>query len=112
MVITMKRVLIVFDSKFGNTEQLARYIAEGIDASGTAESVVVRINEVEGQDLSTFDGVLFGAPVHMFRATRGIKGAVKKAAKMGLDGKLVGAFETFQSSEHAGNCTRQVEGEL
>jgi menaquinone-dependent protoporphyrinogen IX oxidase len=66
----MKRVLIVWDSKFGNTRQLAEYIAEGVAASGTAEAVVVGIKEVESQDMASFDGVLFGAPVHAFRATR------------------------------------------
>ena len=108
----MKRVLVIFDTSFGNTEQLAREIASGIDETGLAESVVVGIGQISEQDFSSFDGVLFGAPVHIFSATRGIKGAVKKAAKMGLDGKLVGAFETYQASGHAGKCTSQIEGEL
>ena len=106
----MKRVLVIFDTKFGNTERLARDIASGIDE--TAESVVIGIKQIDEQDLTSFDGVLFGAPVHAFRATRGIKGAVKKVAKKGLDGKLVGAFETYQASGHAGKCARQIEGEL
>jgi hypothetical protein len=31
---------------------------------------------------------------------------------MGLDGKLVWAFETYGVSSHAGKCSRQIEGEL
>ena len=37
---------------------------------------------------------------------------MKKATKIGLDGKLIGAFETYQSSGHAGKCTSQIEGEI
>ena len=106
----MKRVLVVFDTKFGNTEKLARVIASGIDETGIAESVVIGIDQVESQEFTTLDGILFGAPVHIFSATRGIKGAVKKASKKDLDGKLVGAFETYQSPGHAGKCTKQIEG--
>ncbi|TFG27843.1 flavodoxin family protein [Candidatus Thorarchaeota archaeon] len=104
----MKHVLIVFDSKFGNTEQLAREIGAGIEATGLAKSKVVNIKEIENQDLSGFAGVLFGAPIHAFRATSGIKGAVKKAAKIGLDGKLVAAFDTYQVAGHKGKAAGQV----
>ncbi len=112
MVITLKKVLVVFDSKFGNTEKLAREIAAGIEETGLAEASVINIDDIEGQDIQLFDGVLFGAPIHAFRATRGIKGAVGKAAKKGLDGKLVGAFDTYQAPGHAGKCAGQIEGEL
>ncbi len=108
----MKRVLVVFDTKFGNTEQIARDIASGINETGFTETVVVGIKQAEDQDLSSFDGVLFGAPVHAFRATRGIKRTVKRIAKKGLAGKLVAAFETYQISSHAGNCTRQIVKEF
>jgi len=104
----MKRVLIIFDSKFGNTEQLAREIGAGIQAASTAECSVVNIKMVGDQDISTFDAALFGAPIHAFRATSGIKGAVKKAAKMGLDGKLVATFDTYQAPGHKGRAAGQI----
>ncbi|MGD9396381.1 MAG: flavodoxin domain-containing protein [Candidatus Thorarchaeota archaeon] len=108
----MKRVLVVFDTKFGNTEKLGREIAAGIEETGTAECKVIGIKEVKSEDLSGYDGVLFGGPVHAFRATRGIKGAVKEAAKKGLDGKLVSAFDTYQASGHRGNAVRGIESEV
>jgi flavodoxin len=104
----MKRVLIVFDSKFGNTEQLAKEIGAGIEASGTAQCSVINIKTVGDQDLTAFDGVLFGAPIHAYRATSCIKGAVKKAAKKGLDGKLVAAFDTYQAPGHKGRAAGQI----
>ncbi len=108
----MKKVLVVFDTKFGNTEKLGREIAAGIEETGTAECKVINIKEVKSEDISGFDGVLFGGPVHAFRATRGIKGAVKEAAKKGLDGKLVSSFDTYQAPGHRGNAVRQIEEEV
>ena len=108
----MKRVLIVFDTKFGNTEQLAKEIGAGIEAAGTAECKVINIKIVGDQNISNFDGVLFGGPIHAFRATSGIKDAVKKAAKKKLDGKLVAAFDTYQALGHRGKAAGQIRDVL
>lgn len=108
VVWTMKQVLIVFHTKFGNTEKLAREIGAGIEATGTAKCSVINIKAVGDQDFSSFDGVLFGGPIHAFRATSGIQGAVKKAAKRGLGGKLVGAFDTYQALGNKGRAAGQI----
>ncbi len=109
VVETMKKVLVVFDTTYGNTEKLGREIASGIEESGLAECKVINIEDVETEDISVFDGVLFGGPIHAFRVTRGIKNAVNKAAKMGLDGKLVSSFDTYQVSSHEGKGIKQIE---
>jgi len=108
----MKKVLVVFDSNYGNTEKLGREIAAGIEESGLAECKVINIDDVDSEDLSVFDGALFGGPIHAFRATRGIKGAVKNAAKKGLKAKIVASFDTYQAPGHMGKAASQIEGEL
>jgi menaquinone-dependent protoporphyrinogen IX oxidase len=108
-VVGLKKVLVVFDTKFGNTEELARKIAEGIESTETAQCTIVGIEEAPKQDIASFDGVLFGAPIHAFRATRGIKNAIKKVAKKGLDGKAVAAFDTYQAESHEGKALGQME---
>ncbi|MHA2353261.1 MAG: flavodoxin family protein [Candidatus Thorarchaeota archaeon] len=108
----MKKVLVIFDSTYGNTEKLAREIAAGISETGKAECTVIGISEVNSQDFGSFDGVLLGGPIHMFRAARGLRGAVKNAIKQGLDGKLVGAFETYQAPGHATRAVKYVEREV
>ncbi len=108
----MKKVLVVFDSNYGNTEKLGREIAAGIEESGLAECKVINIDDVDSEDLTVFDGALFGGPIHAFRATRGIKGAVKNAAKKGLKAKIVASFDTYQAPGHMGKAASQIEGEL
>ncbi len=110
--LTMKKVLVVFDTTYGNTEKLGREIASGIEETGLAECKVINIEDVESEDLSVYDGALFGGPIHAFRATRGIKNAVKTAAKKGLNGKLVSSFDTYQAPGHKGKAAKQIEDEL
>jgi flavodoxin len=108
-VVKMKSVLVIFDSTYGNTEQVGREIAAGITETGLAECTVIGIREVNYQDFTEFDGVLLGGPIHMFRAARGITGATKNAIKKGLEGKLVGAFETYQAPGHSGRAVSKIE---
>ena len=68
-------------------------------------------DDVENEDLSVYDGALFGSPIHAFRATRGIKGAVKKAGKKGLKAKIVASFDTYQAPGHKGKAASQIEDE-
>ena len=108
----MKKVLVVFDTTYGNTEKLGREVAAGIEESGLAECKVINIADVETEDISIYDGVLFGGPIHAFRATRGIKNAVNKAAKKGLDGKVVSSFDTYQSPSHEGKAAKQITDQI
>lgn len=108
----MKKVLVVFDSSYGNTEKIGREIAAGIEETGLAECKVINIDDVESEDLSVFDGALFGGPIHAFRATRGIKGAVNTAAKKGLKAEIVASFDTYQALGHVGKAAKQIEDEL
>jgi len=105
----MKKVLVIFDSTYGNTEKVGREIAAGISETDKAECTIIGINKVNFQDFSQFDGVLLGGPIHMFRAARGIRGATKNAIKQGLNGKLVGAFETYQAPGHSGRGIAKIE---
>ncbi len=104
----MKNVLLVYDSKFGNTKRLAEEIAAGIQEAGEIQCKVENIKDLDKDETAPFDAVLFGGPVHAFRATRGITGAIKKAAKDGLKGKLVTTFETYMGN-HNGKALRKME---
>ena len=104
----MANVLVIYDSKFGNTKRLAQEIAAGIQEAGDINCKVENIKDLDKGEVAAFDAVLFGCPVHVMRATRGITGAIKKAAKDGLDGKLVTTFETYMGN-HDGKALRKME---
>ncbi len=105
----MKKVLIIFDTTYGNTEQLAKEIASGIEDSGESECAVLNQKDAKDVDYTQYDGVLFGGPVHAFRASRGIRDATNRACKAGLDGKLVAAFDTYLAKRHEHKGTQGIE---
>lgn len=63
--------LVVYDSQFGNTEKIARRIAEALDEFGSAR--VERVGDVNLQDLANIDLLLVGAPTQAWNMTPAIK---------------------------------------
>jgi NAD(P)H dehydrogenase (quinone) len=57
-------VLVVFDSRTGHTEKLARAVAEGIAEVEGVIGVVRRRDEVRDEEILAASGILLGSPVH------------------------------------------------
>jgi flavodoxin len=56
----MKKVLVVYVSRTGNTQKMAEYIAEGIRFSGN-EADIKKTTEIKNEkDLEGYDGYVFG----------------------------------------------------
>jgi flavodoxin len=102
----MKRVLILYDTRFGNTRKLALELANGIQQYKEIVTKVANGDGLDTEDLSKYDGVLFGGPTRAFRATRGAMNAIKRAGEIGLDGKVVSTFGTYMM----GKQSRGVKG--
>ena len=57
------RLLVVYDSQTGNVEAMARAVAEGArDAGATARAS--RVDEVQVDEIPTYDAFAFGSPTH------------------------------------------------
>lgn len=59
------KVLVAYHSQTGNTEKLAKALAEGAGSVDGVESVLRKIGEVTQQDLETAGGIALGSPVYM-----------------------------------------------
>ncbi len=68
----MAKVIIVYESKYGNTKQVAQAIAEGIAESKRVETVVSHVGEVDINKLTDFDAILIRSPNHVGRTTGSI----------------------------------------
>ena len=84
------RALIVYDSVYGNTEKIARAIAEAITPSG--EVKVLRAGEESPSELASIDLLIVGSPTHGGRPTPAIQDLLNKVPK--LQGINVAAFDT------------------
>lgn len=105
----MKTAIVIYDTKHGNTKQIAEEICTGIREAGDIECTAVNCKDTDPSSLTSYDGILFGCPVHVFTATRGMRGFIKKAVKAGLDGKIGATFETYLAPGHLGKATRKLE---
>ena len=58
----MARVLLLFDSRGGLTEQLAEAVAEGVRGIAGAELLYRRIHEADASELPGCDALILGSP--------------------------------------------------
>jgi flavodoxin len=84
------KALIVYDSVYGNTEKIARAIAEVITPSG--EVKVLGVGEANPSELASIDLLIVGSPTHAGRPTPAIQALLNKVPK--LQGINVAAFDT------------------
>jgi len=95
----MAKVIVVYESKFGNTKLVAETIAEGMREVSGIETVVSEPKAVDQSKLADFDAIVIGSPTHIGSATRGIRKFVGNLGKLKLDGKLVAIFALHMEPE-------------
>jgi len=97
----MSKALIVYFSLSGNTEKMARYIAEGVRFSGN-EATIRKVSEVKNKDmLDGYDGYIFGSPTYHRDMAEPMKTFLFLAKQANLEGKLAGAFGSYTHSGDA-----------
>ncbi len=102
------KALIVYDSKFGNTEKIARAIGEAI--TPLAEVKVVKAGEANASELTSIDFLIVGSPTHAGGATRAIKEFLKRIPANAFENVRVTSFDTRFSAKDKGIGTRIVLG--
>jgi flavodoxin len=78
------KVLIVYDSFFGNTEQIARAIGSAPDSQGDVETI--RVNQVKTDRLTGLDFLIVGSPTRGFRPSEAIAKFLKEISNNELHG--------------------------
>ena len=84
------KALIVYDSVYGNTERIARAIAEAIAPSG--EGKALRAGEANLSELESLDLLIVGSPTHGGRPTAAVQDFLNKVPK--LQDINVAAYDT------------------
>ena len=97
----MAKVLIVYATNSGETEEIVRLVAEGVRFSGT-EASVVNITDIKKEgDLEGYDGYAFGSATYHGDMMQSMKTMLFLAEKAGLEGKAGGSFGAFGWSGEA-----------
>ncbi len=76
------KIAVLYDSKFGNTKQLAEFLAEQLNTGGH-EAKVFRTTESKPRDLVAFEPevLIAGAPTHAWNPARTLGRYIKKIGK-------------------------------
>jgi flavodoxin len=86
------KALVVYDSEFGNTEQIANTI--GSTLGSTDEIEVLRVGEVKMEALTGLELLIVGSPTQRFRPTEATSDFLKHIHANWLKGINVAAFDT------------------
>jgi flavodoxin len=86
------KVLVVYDSEFGNTEIVARAIGEVLGSEGVVE--VSRVSDVQPEGFEGLDVLVVGSPTQQFKPTGATTSFLKGIPKNDLSGIKVAAFDT------------------
>lgn len=101
----MKKVLIAYDSRTGNTKQMAEFIAEGVRISGH-EAELEKITAIKNEKaLQDYDAYVFGCPTYHRDMTNGMKTFLFLVQKAELKGKVGGAFGSYT---HSGDAPKLI----
>ena len=107
----MAKVLVVYESKFGNTKLVAETIVEGMKEVSEVETVLSKLKEVDLNQLADFDAILVGSPNHIGSATRGSRKFIDKLGKLNLEGKLAAVFDTYLGKDYE-KAMKKMEQQL
>jgi len=108
----LARALVVYYSKFGNTEKIARALAGGLQ-SGGIDTDIVKVDEVKYDELDRIDLLCVGTPVHAWNISKPAKDFLERLKGLeGLSGKKAFAFDTKFKSRLAGSAGGKVEKKL
>ena len=91
----MVRVIVVYDTKYGNTKLVAEKIKEGIDETEGIETTISDVAETDPKRATDYDAILIGSPNHFGGPVRGIKKFIDKLGKLDLKAKWAAVFDTY-----------------
>ncbi len=86
------KAMVIYDSIFGNTEQIAHAIGKALSSKMDAETLHVKNVKVE--QWTGIKLLIVGSPTHAFSPTPAIKTFLKRIPKNILEDVTIAAFDT------------------
>jgi flavodoxin len=95
------KALVVYDSMFGNTAQVAQAMATAL--ADQMDATARRVSEVTPEELTAVDFLIVGSPTQGFRPTPATNALLDSISAQGLLGVQVAAFDTRIDVAEVGN---------
>jgi flavorubredoxin len=104
----MSKILILYYSRTGNTEKMAKAVAEG---AKTIQGVEVDLSyNATPETMSNFDAIIFGVPTYHHDMTVGMRNLFEEVAvkDISLKGKIGAAFGSYGWSGEAPKLALEI----
>ena len=90
----MAKILVVYDSRSGNTEKMALAIVEGARETKGVKAIAKKASRTKIEDLISADGIIMGSPTYYGLMSGKLKTLIDESVKIHgkLDGKVGAAF--------------------
>src|SRR3972149_8924366 len=90
----MVKILIIYDSRSGNTEKMAMAVAEGAKRVKAVKVFVKKVDKASLKDLQEADGIIIGSPTYYGSMSGKLKAFIDESVKLHgkLEGKVGAAF--------------------
>lgn len=102
-------VLVVYDTKFGNTKKVAETIAEGMQEIAQIKTEVINVNEVEISRVHDFDAIIIGSPTWGGNSPKPIRNFINELADLQLKEKYYAVFDTNNNLRFLSNLVKKLE---
>jgi flavodoxin len=105
------RACVIFDTRYGNTEKVARALESGLAQSGI-QTNCTSVKDLAIDSLNQYDLICVGGPTHNRTASKSMQAFLDSVADVKLLGKLGFAFDTRRESFLAGSAAKYIEVRL
>jgi len=105
----MIKVIVVYESKYGNTKRVAETIMEGIREVQGAETVLNELKEVDLNKIAEYDVILIGSPNHYGGPTKSVSEFIDKLEKLNLEGRHFAVFDTYLGKGFFEKAAKRME---
>jgi flavodoxin I len=108
----MMNTLIIYDSTFGNTEQLARAMADRLGEYGMV--ILFRVPETGALDIKDADVLVVGGPTQRHGTSPAMRAFLERIPRRALHGLGVAVFDTryHMSSWKSGSAASKIASRL
>jgi menaquinone-dependent protoporphyrinogen IX oxidase len=107
-----RRVLVLFDSRFGNTQRVAEALARGLAQIPGVGAECRPIAETPEGRLREYDLIAIGGPTEILSASKPMKAFLERLPGAVLQGRRAFAFETKLDGHLSGSAGKFIERRL
>ena len=105
------RACVIFDTRYGNTERIARSFEAGLKEAGI-QTICVNARDMPVDSLKQYDLICVGAPTEWLTASKPMKEFLGRLKSTDLAGRYGFVFDTKLDAPLSGSAARFIEKEL